>query len=133
MDVINLKTKARDEFVDITKEVQAVVTKRGLTDGAVQIFCPHTTGAITVNENWDPDVQSDMNLILERIVPWEGGYRHGEGNSAAHLKASLFGSSAQVIVEEGKLVLGQWQGIYFCEFDGPRSRRALVKLLRGED
>ena len=98
----------------------------GLKDGAVTVFVPHTTAGVTINENADPDVVSDMIAALERMVPWEAGYAHGEGNAAAHVKASLMGSSVRVLVEDGALQLGTWQGIYFCEFDGPRQRQVWI-------
>jgi len=126
VEVLKVNTRARTEFVDITAAVQAVVGRLGITDGVVTVFVPHTTGGVTINENADPDVTADMALVLDRMVPWSGGYAHGEGNTAAHVKASMMGSSVQVIIANGRLQLGTWQAIYFCEFDGPRSRRALV-------
>lgn len=98
----------------------------GIKDGVVTVFVPHTTAGVTINENADPDVMQDVEAALERAVPWNGGYRHGEGNAAAHVKASMMGSSAQILVAGGRLRLGTWQGIYFCEFDGPRSRHVWV-------
>ena len=126
--VITLQSSRHTDMVEITREVQQVVTESGVKDGICTIFCPHTTGAITINENCDPDVVRDFTMEIDKIVPWEDGYRHFEGNSAAHLKASLIGFSEQVIIENGKLVLGTWQGIYFCEYDGPRSRKVYVKV-----
>jgi secondary thiamine-phosphate synthase enzyme len=98
-----------------------------MKDGLITVFVPHTTAGVTINENADPDVTADMETVLDRMVPWDGGYRHSEGNTAAHVKASLMGSSAQVIVKDGKLRLGTWQSIYFCEFDGPRTRKIWLK------
>ena len=127
METLNVQTRSRTEFVDITAEVQAAVGRLGLTDGAVTVFVPHTTAGVTINENADPHVTADMELVLDRMVPWTGGYAHDEGNTAAHVKASMMGSSVQVIVEAGRLQLGTWQAIYFCEFDGPRNRKMWVK------
>jgi len=115
-------------FYDITAMVREAVRKGGLTDGLCLVYCPHTTAGITVNENADPDVLHDLRLGLRRAFPDHPEFRHREGNSAAHLKASVIGSSVTVIVEDGELRLGVWQGIYFCEFDGPRERNFLVKL-----
>lgn len=126
METLNVKTRKRTEFIDITGDVQAAVGKLGVHDGVVTVFCPHTTSGLTINENADPDVTADMELVLDRVVPWTGGYAHGEGNTAAHVKASMMGLSVQVIVDGGRLCLGTWQSIYFCEFDGPRTRRVYV-------
>ncbi len=117
-----LRTNDRTHFREITAEVQDAVKKAGLKDGLVTVYVPHTTAGVTINEHADPDVVYDMKNVLDDMVPWEGAYRHAEGNTAAHVKASMMGSSAQVIVEGGRLLLGTWQGIFFCEFDGPRSR-----------
>lgn len=127
MKQISVQTKSRSEFVDITRQVQAVIDGLGLKDGAVTVFVPHTTAGITINEHADPDVVSDIMTVLDRVVPWSADYRHGEGNSAAHVKAGLMGSSARVIVSGGRLALGTWQGIFFCEFDGPRRREVWVQ------
>lgn len=124
----SLKTE-RLNFYNITGKVVDALGKSGVKDGAVVVFCPHTTAGITINENADPDVVKDMLLGLDRAFPDRGEFRHMEGNSAAHLKASAVGCSQYVIVENGRLVLGTWQGIYFCEFDGPRSRKFYVKVL----
>lgn len=126
--IITLQTSHHTDMVEITREVQKVVAESGVKDGVCTIFSPHTTAAITINENCDPDVVRDFTMEIDKIVPWEDGYRHFEGNSAAHLKASLIGFSEQVIIENGKLVLGTWQGIYFCEYDGPRNRKVYVKI-----
>jgi secondary thiamine-phosphate synthase enzyme len=127
MNEITVQSKARTEFIDITRAVQQFAAEKGLVDGGITVFVPHTTAGVTINENADPDVTADLETVLDRMVPWSGGYRHGEGNTAAHVKASLTGSSVQVIVAGGRLCLGTWQSIYFCEFDGPRSRRVWMK------
>jgi len=126
MEALIIKTKKRTEFADITADVQSAVGRLGITDGVVTVFVPHTTAGVTINENADPDVTADMELVLDRMVPWQGGYAHCEGNTAAHVIAAMMGSSVQVIVESGRLQLGTWQAIYFCEFDGPRSRTLWV-------
>ena len=126
MKAIKVNTRGRAQFVDITGEVGRAVSELHCEDGLALVFVPHTTAGITINENADPDVVADIESALERIVPWQGGYRHGEGNSAAHVKASLMGSSVTVPVAGGRLKLGTWQAIYFCEFDGPRSRDVWV-------
>jgi secondary thiamine-phosphate synthase enzyme len=127
MDSYAVSTHKRNEFVEITDLVQKSLKKSGITNGFGIVYCPHTTAAITINENADPDVVHDVLLCLDRLMPHvQSGFRHGEGNSDSHIKASLVGSSAMVLVEDGKLVLGQWQGIYFCEFDGPRQRTVHV-------
>ncbi len=123
-----LSTKAPSGFYDITGEVQRAVKASGITQGICLVHCPHTTAAITVNENADPDVQTDLLLALEKTFPDRKEFRHAEGNSAAHLKSSAFGCSAALPVQGGRLVLGRWQGIYFCEFDGPRRRRFTVTV-----
>lgn len=127
MKEISVQTNSRTDFIDITDAVQEHVTRCGLRDGVVTVFVPHTTAGVTINENADPDVTDDLELIFDRMVPWTGGYAHAEGNSAAHMKSTLSGPSLQVIVENGRLCLGTWQSIYFCEFDGPRSRRVWLK------
>ena len=126
MKPISIRTRQHTEFVNITAQVREAAVALGLKDGAVTVFVPHTTAGVTINENADPDVVSDMIAALERMVPWEAGYAHGEGNAAAHVKASLMGSSVRVFVEDGALQLGTWQGIYFCEFDGPRQRQVWI-------
>ena len=125
----NVKTKKVDEFIDITYLVEQTLKESGFRDGVVVIFCPHTTAGITINENADPDVVRDILVTLEKSFPRHGDYKHSEGNSSSHIKASLMGSSATIIVDNGKLVLGTWQGIYFTEFDGPRNRKVYIKLL----
>jgi secondary thiamine-phosphate synthase enzyme len=123
-----LQSSGRSQLIDITSRVREAVTASGIREGLCTIFIPHTTAAVTINENADPDVVRDFLYELDKIVPWQDGYRHAEGNSAAHLKSSLIGVSEQVFIENGRLMLGTWQGIYFCEFDGPRTRRVLVRI-----
>ena len=118
----------REDFYNITSQVRQVVSASGITGGIAVIFCPHTTTGITINENADPDVVRDLLLGLDKAFPDRAEFRHSEGNSAAHLKASAIGSSVTVIIENGKLLLGTWQGIYFCEFDPPRNRKFFVKV-----
>jgi secondary thiamine-phosphate synthase enzyme len=128
MDSFSIQTQRRNEFVDITAHVKESQRRRGIRDGIGIVYCPHTTAGITINENADPDVPHDMLLWLDRNIPQvQPGFQHGEGNSDSHLKASLIGSSATVLVEKGSLVLGRWQGIFLGEFDGPRSRTVHVK------
>jgi len=127
MNEITVQSKSRTGFIDVTSSVQQFADGIGMKDGLITVFVPHTTAGVTINENADPDVTADMETVLDRMVPWDDGYRHSEGNTAAHVKASLMGSSAQVIVKNGKLLLGTWQSIYFCEFDGPRTRKIWLK------
>jgi secondary thiamine-phosphate synthase enzyme len=126
---LTVKSRRREEMIDITDRVHRVVAESDLNSGLVVCYVPHTTAAVTINENADPDVSRDIGLHLTRLVPAEGDYRHSEGNSDAHIKASLLGASETVLVTNGRLVLGRWQGIYFCEFDGPRNRRLLVRVI----
>jgi secondary thiamine-phosphate synthase enzyme len=121
-----VRTQRHAQFVDITREVQSAILNLGIKNGVVTVFVPHTTAGITINENADPDVTSDIADALDKAIPWQAEYKHAEGNAAAHVKASMMGSSVQVIVEDGQLRLGTWQAIYFCEFDGPRSRNVWV-------
>ena len=125
---LNVKTTAHTQMLDVTAQIQKAVTDSGVRDGICTVFVPHTTAAVTINENADPDVVRDFTTEINKIVPWEDGYHHLEGNSAAHLKSSMIGFSEQVIIEDGRLVLGVWQGIYFCEYDGPRNRKLMVKI-----
>ncbi len=129
---LNVSTHSQTEFVDITSDVQRLVEQAGWNDGAVVVFVPHTTAAVTINENADPTVQRDILYEINKVIPFQDAYHHLEGNSAAHIKASLFGSSITVIVENGRLQLGTWQGIYFCEFDGPRNRRVWLTFLNAK-
>ncbi|WP_045211423.1 secondary thiamine-phosphate synthase enzyme YjbQ [Desulfonatronovibrio magnus] len=131
MDSITVKTRTRQCLMDITSEVQQYLKSHNLISGIVTIYCPHTTGGITINEGADPDVMRDILAFLEKMVPHRGDYRHAEGNSDAHIKTSIIGPSVQVIVEDGRLMLGTWQKIFFAEFDGPRSRKVWLKWLQG--
>ena len=125
---LTVRTGARSEMIDITEQVRAAVRDSGIRDGICHVFVPHTTAAVTINENADPDVPRDMLMALDKAIPWQDRYRHLEGNSAAHVKSSLVGASETVLVEAGNLVLGTWQSLFFCEFDGPRNRNVLVKV-----
>jgi secondary thiamine-phosphate synthase enzyme len=129
MNTIEIRTRAREEFVDLTAEVGRIVAASGLTSGVCVVTVPHTTAGVTVNENADPDVRADLAMVLRKIVPDTFPYTHGEGNSPAHVKAALVGSSVTLIVEGGRLKLGTWQGVFFCEFDGPRTRQAWVQVV----
>jgi secondary thiamine-phosphate synthase enzyme len=130
METFEVRTNQRNAFVEITEQVRQTLRKRGIKEGLCVVYCPHTTAAITINENADPDVVHDMLSWLNRTIPQnQTDFRHGEGNSDSHLKASLIGSSATVLVNKGDLVLGRWQGIYFCEFDGPRVRQVHIQLM----
>jgi secondary thiamine-phosphate synthase enzyme len=124
-----VKTNAATEMIDITAEVQKALELGGVSDGACLLFVPHTTAAVTINEHADPSVREDILMVLNKMVPWKEAYRHSEGNSPAHVKASLIGPSQTVAVEKGRLALGTWQGIFFCEFDGPRTRKIHVRCL----
>ncbi|MDI9479954.1 MAG: secondary thiamine-phosphate synthase enzyme YjbQ [Syntrophomonadaceae bacterium] len=129
---VKLTTGKHDQMLDITAQVQNIITQEQVQEGIALVYCPHTTAAITINENADPDVVHDIMLRLEEMYPWNHPRdRHGEGNSAAHLKASTLGSSELIPITAGCLVLGTWQGIYFCEFDGPRQRTFYVKVISG--
>ncbi len=126
---VDIKTKSRVEFQDVTARVREIVGASGVQSGVCHIFVPHTTAGITVNEHADPSVVEDIEAQLEAMVPQRNDYRHLEGNSPAHIKASLVGSSVELLIEDGKIVLGTWQGIFFSEFDGPRNRHMLVKIM----
>lgn len=131
--VFTIQTHQRDEMYEITSSLQAYLEEQQVNDGVMYIYCPHTTAGITINENADPDVVKDMLMRLDEVYPWEHPkYRHAEGNSASHLKASTVGSSQVVFIQNGQLLLGTWQGVYFCEFDGPRKRKYYVKLIKGK-
>ncbi len=126
----DIRTNAHTEFLSITALIQDAVKEAGIESGMACVFVSHTTAGITINENADPDVRRDMIYVLENMVPWhDPDYRHAEGNTAAHVKASLMGNSAHMIVENGMLQMGTWQGVYFCEFDGPRNRKIRIQVL----
>ena len=128
---LQIRTPERQSFEDITQQVQQLVNASGVQEGLCFLFCPHTTAGLTVNENWDPSVKHDMALVLDGLIPQRQDFRHGEGNSPAHVKSSLVGASQTLFVSGGRLVLGSWQGIYLAEFDGPRTREVLVKIVEG--
>ena len=129
MQIFEVRTSTQTEFIDITRSVQEAVKKTGVKDGICIVFIPHTTAAVTINENADPSVIHDILMELNKIVPFKDQYRHMEGNSPAHIKTSLVGCSEIVFVESGRLALGTWQGIFLCEFDGPRNRKVHVKVI----
>jgi len=129
MQHFQIQTDARDQMIDITDRVRQAIADSGVDSGMAFVYCPHTTGGVTINENADPDVVRDLIAIFDRLVPWQAGYRHAEGNAAAHAKSSLVGCCAQVIIDGGQPVLGTWQSVFFCEFDGPRSRRFFVQIV----
>jgi len=124
-----VRTNSQSDLIDITREVQKLLSSADIKSGICQVYIPHTTAGVTINENADPDVKFDIIRTLEKTIPWRNNYRHAEGNSAAHIKASMMGFSVSVPVENGKLLLGTWQCIYFCEFDGPRTRNVIVNLI----
>ena len=134
MKALNLSVESRQqtELIDITDDVTKAIVGAGFKNGICMVYVPHTTAAVTVNESADPSVKQDILMILNRIVPWEAEYRHMEGNSPAHVKSTLVGESVHVAVRDGRLQLGTWQGIFFCEFDGPRTRRVHMHLINGE-
>lgn len=130
MHTFSVTTRERNEMVEITDEVRGAVRASGAREGICVVYCPHTTGAITVNENADPDVVHDLMLWYSRVVPkQQPGFRHGEGNSDSHIKSTLVGPSATLLISDGQLVLGRWQGVFFCEFDGPRTRTVHVQII----
>jgi len=129
--VITVKTGSRTEMVDITAKIQAVVSDSGMTGGLCMVYVPHTTAAVTINESADPSVKRDILMVLNQVVPWQADYRHLEGNSPAHVKSSLIGASETIIIKDSALILGTWQGIFFCEFDGPRTRKVHIQLIPG--
>jgi secondary thiamine-phosphate synthase enzyme len=132
MNSFQVRTSRHADFVEITGQVQQLVTQSNVHNGVVTIFVPHTTAGVTINENADPDVVADMLDALDRMVPWKSpAYRHAEGNTAAHVKSSMMGHTTQVILRDGKLQLGVWQGIYLCEFDGPRTRNVWISIVSG--
>ena len=129
MDEISVNTSSHTQFIDITSKVSEVLQKAGIKDGLCTVFTPHTTAGITINENADPDVPLDIIKEMGKVIPLNDGYDHIEGNSAAHIKSSLFGCSETVIVRNGSLMLGTWQSVFFCEFDGPRNRKVWVEII----
>ena len=131
MQIFSVKTKNRTEMVDITSHVAEAQARSNVVEGVCVVYVPHTTAGVTINENADPSVTADILMELNKRIPFENGYRHAEGNSAAHIKASLVGSSATIPVSDGNLQMGTWQGIYFCEFDGPRTRKVIVTVIGG--
>lgn len=131
MKILTVPTSTRIEIVDITDKLREMVKNNGWSEGIVTVYCPHTTAAITINEAADPDVRADILESLNKLVPYTDNYAHIEGNADAHIKSSLVGSSQQIIIEHGRLVLGTWQGVFFCEFDGPRQRKVYVKFVSG--
>jgi len=131
MNHLKISTRKRDDMIEMTSQVREAVSQSGISDGQVIVYVPHTTAGVTINENADPDVVHDFLKQLDEMVPWrQPFYRHGEGNSASHVKASMMGSSCTVLIDDGRLVLGTWQGIYLCEFDGPRTRTVIVKIVQ---
>ena len=129
MKSITIRTHSQVEMIDITREVRNAVAESGVSDGVALLFVPHTTAAVTINENADPDVHRDMVMEINKIVPLSDGYRHAEGNSAAHIKSTLVGAGEWIIIENSRPALGTWQGLYFCEFDGPRNRKLFIKVI----
>ena len=131
MEQINVLSKKRVELIDITSHVQNIVKRSGVKEGVCYVYVPHTTAAVTINENADPSVINDIQNYLNKLVPFDGPYSHAEGNSDAHIKTSLVGCSKIIVVTNGYLLLGTWQGIFFCEFDGPRNRKVHIKVTAG--
>jgi secondary thiamine-phosphate synthase enzyme len=129
METLRVKTKRRTQLVDVTADVERVVAASGITSGVCHVYVPHTTAAVTINEHADPDVATDLAGLFDRLVPHAGPYRHSEGNTDSHAKSVLVGANQVIFVEQGKLALGTWQGIFFCEFDGPRDRKMWVKVV----
>ena len=127
--ILSVKTRERTELVDITSEIERLVEKSGVDQGLCMLYVPHTTAGVTINESADPSVKSDILMVLNQMVPWEANYRHLEGNSPAHVKSTLVGPSELIAIEKGRLVLGTWQGVFFCEFDGPRNRKLHVRIV----
>jgi secondary thiamine-phosphate synthase enzyme len=126
--ILSVKSQKRTQFIDITSDINYLIQNSGIDQGLCMVFVPHTTAAVTINENADPSVKSDILMTLNQIIPWEADYRHLEGNSPAHIKSTLVGSSELIAIENGRLALGTWQGIFFCEFDGPRNRKVNVRI-----
>ncbi len=131
VELIKVKTSSREQLVDVTSDIRRVVEKSGVDEGVLILYVPHTTAAITINEGADPDVAMDITEGLAKIAPYGAGWRHAEGNADSHVKCSLISPSISVIIEKGDIVLGTWQRVFFCEFDGPRSRKLLAKIIKG--
>jgi secondary thiamine-phosphate synthase enzyme len=131
MEVLRVKTGRRTQLLDVTDAVKRAVAEAGVVSGVCYVYVPHTTAGVMINEHFDPDVATDLEGVFERLVPKAGAYRHAEGNSDSHAKSALTGTSQMIFVEGGKLVMGQWQGVFFCEFDGPRDRKMWVKVVGG--
>lgn len=129
LKTLNVKSRSKTEFIDITDEVRECIKESGIKSGICHIYVPHTTAGVTINEGADPSVKRDIIVTLNKLVPFDGDYQHAEGNSAAHIKSTLVGASQFVMVEDGKPLLGTWQSVYFCEFDGPRHRRVILKVV----
>jgi secondary thiamine-phosphate synthase enzyme len=132
MEKFTVHSPDRTAIIDITKQVQSIVKENGIKNGICYVFIPHTTAGVTINENADPDVKSDMLMEINKVIPFTDSYQHMEGNSAAHIKASLFGNSETIFLKDGRLQLGTWQGVFFCEFDGPRTRHVWINLIKSE-
>jgi len=130
--ICTVKSKTQTELIDITPQIQDIIVSADIGEGVCMLYVPHTTAAITINESADPSVKNDILMILNEVIPWKAAYRHLEGNSPAHIKSTLVGPSELIAIENGRLVLGTWQGIFFCEFDGPRTRKVHVRLLEGK-
>ena len=130
LEKIKVDTQKRCQLVDITNQIKKVIVKQKIKEGILHIFCPHTTAAVTVNENYDPSVQTDISETLSKLIPHHAGYAHTEGNADAHIKAALMGSSRILFIQNSKIAFGSWQGIYLCEFDGPRTREVWIKVLK---
>ncbi len=128
--IYKVKSSSQTQLIDITSKIQSIVSSAGIGQGLCMLYVPHTTAAITINESADPSVKDDILMIINKIIPWEAGYQHLEGNSPAHIKSTIIGPSELIAVENDLLVLGTWQGIFFCEFDGPRTRKVQVRLIR---
>jgi secondary thiamine-phosphate synthase enzyme len=133
MEIVRVKTKRRTQLVEVTAEVERLVAESGVMEGVCYVYVPHTTAAVTINEHADPDVASDLEGVFDRLVSHSGPYRHAEGNTDSHAKAVVVGASQVIFVERGRLALGTWQGVFFCEFDGPRERKMWVKILADRD
>jgi secondary thiamine-phosphate synthase enzyme len=130
--ILSVKTSGRTELIDITSKIAKLVKESGVSEGLCMLYVPHTTAAVTINESADPSVKADILMVLNQVIPWDADYKHLEGNSPAHVKSTLVGASELVAIESGALVLGTWQGLFFCEFDGPRTRKVHVRILDGK-